>query len=76
MRSNPSNKETTKQLQDAWESGYTVANQAIAHAVNAEIEREQTALANTARGYDDAIIDPRDTRTALGIALTAIREAT
>ena len=33
---------STKQLQDAWENGYTVANQAIAHAVNAEIEREQT----------------------------------
>jgi trehalose 6-phosphate synthase len=29
-------------LQDAWEHGYVVANQAIADAVNAEIEREQT----------------------------------
>ncbi|HWS84827.1 MAG TPA: trehalose-6-phosphate synthase, partial [Ktedonobacteraceae bacterium] len=33
---------STKQLQDAWENGYTVANQAIARAVNAEIEHEQT----------------------------------
>jgi trehalose 6-phosphate synthase len=33
---------STKMLQDAWESGYMVANQAIAQAVNAEIEREQT----------------------------------
>jgi len=33
---------STKRLQDAWENGYTVANQAIAHAVNAEIEREET----------------------------------
>ena len=33
---------SAKQLQDAWENGYTVANQAIARAVNAEIEREQT----------------------------------
>src|SRR2546430_1826502 len=33
---------STKQLQDAWEHGYTVANQAIARAVNAEIERAQT----------------------------------
>jgi hypothetical protein len=33
---------SAKQLQDAWENGYTVANQAIAHAVNTEIEREQT----------------------------------
>jgi trehalose 6-phosphate synthase len=33
---------STKQLQDAWENGYTIANQAIARAVNAEIEREET----------------------------------
>jgi trehalose 6-phosphate synthase len=33
---------STKLLQDAWENGYLVANRAIAHAVNAEIEREQT----------------------------------
>lgn len=29
-------------IQDAWENGYVVANQAIADAVNAEIEREDT----------------------------------
>ncbi|MBO0778008.1 MAG: trehalose-6-phosphate synthase [Ktedonobacteraceae bacterium] len=29
-------------LQDAWENGYCVANQAIAEAVNAEIERENS----------------------------------
>ncbi len=29
-------------LQDAWTSGYCVANQAIANAVSAEIEREET----------------------------------
>lgn len=34
--------ESATQLQDAWENGYTVANQAIALAVNDEIEREQT----------------------------------
>ena len=33
---------SASQLQDAWENGYTVANQAIADAVIAEIEREQT----------------------------------
>src|SRR5215813_9703501 len=33
---------STKLLQDAWENGYTVANQAVADAVIAEIEREQT----------------------------------
>ena len=30
------------QLQDAWENGYKVANQAIADAINVEIEREAT----------------------------------
>jgi len=33
---------SASQLQDAWERGYTVANQAIADAVIAEIERDQT----------------------------------
>jgi acetyl-CoA carboxylase carboxyltransferase component len=40
--------------------------------IEAQIEAEQVALANSARGYDDGVIDPRDTRTALGIALSAI----
>lgn len=39
-------------------------------AVESQIRREQTALANSSRGYDDGIVDPRDTRTALGLALT------
>jgi trehalose 6-phosphate synthase len=33
---------STSRLQDAWEHGYTVANQAIADAVIVEIEREET----------------------------------
>jgi trehalose 6-phosphate synthase len=33
---------STNQIQDAWENGYTVANQAIADAVVAEIGREQS----------------------------------
>jgi acetyl-CoA carboxylase carboxyltransferase component len=40
--------------------------------VEAQIEAEQTALANSGRGYDDAIIDPRDTRTVLGFALSVV----
>src|SRR6266478_926119 len=31
-----------RKIQDAWENGYCVANQAIADAVNVEIEREDT----------------------------------
>lgn len=34
--------DSARQLQDAWVNGYCVANQAIADAVNAEIEREDT----------------------------------
>jgi acyl-CoA carboxylase subunit beta len=37
-----------------------------------QIERESLALFLTARLYDDGIIDPRDTRTVLGIALSAV----
>jgi acetyl-CoA carboxylase carboxyltransferase component len=44
-------------------------------AVEEQIESEQTALANSSRGYDDGIIDPRDTRTALGMALSAVHGA-
>ena len=40
-------------------------------AVEDQIEREQTALANSGRGYDDGIIDPRDTRGVLAQALAA-----
>lgn len=41
-------------------------------AVEAQIEREQVALANSGRLYDDGIIDPRDTRTVLGICLSVV----
>ena len=34
--------ESARQLQDAWNNGYCVANQAIADAVNAEVDREET----------------------------------
>jgi acetyl-CoA carboxylase carboxyltransferase component len=44
-------------------------------AVEAQIEAEQTALQNSGRGYDDAIIDPRDTRTVLGFALSVVHNA-
>ncbi|MBM4267896.1 MAG: acyl-CoA carboxylase subunit beta [Deltaproteobacteria bacterium] len=43
--------------------------------VEAQIERESLALYNTALLYDDGIIDPRDSRTVLGIALSACHSA-
>ncbi len=40
-------------------------------AIVAQIDRESTALFNTGRLLDDGIIDPRDTRDVLGVALSA-----
>lgn len=40
-----------------------------------QIEEQSTALYATARLWDDGIIDPRDTRTVLGIALSAAHSA-
>ena len=40
-------------------------------AIEAQIERESHAFFVTARLYDDGIIDPRDTRTVLGLTLSA-----
>ncbi|MEM8745467.1 MAG: carboxyl transferase domain-containing protein [Actinomycetota bacterium] len=41
-------------------------------ALEAQIEEESTALYSTGRLWDDGIIHPGDTRTVLGIALSAI----
>jgi acetyl-CoA carboxylase carboxyltransferase component len=41
-------------------------------ATEEQIERESHAFFMTGKGYDDGIIDPRDTRTALGLSLSAI----
>ena len=42
---------------------------AMRQLVEAQIEAESLALANSGRVYDDGIIDPRDTRTVLGYCL-------
>ncbi|MBX7168030.1 MAG: acyl-CoA carboxylase subunit beta [Pirellulales bacterium] len=43
--------------------------------VEAMIESESLALFNSAKLYDDGIIDPRDSRTVLGMALSACHSA-
>ena len=43
--------------------------------IEAQIDAESTALFATGRQWDDGIIDPRDTRTVLGIALSAVHSA-
>jgi acyl-CoA carboxylase subunit beta len=44
-------------------------------ALEAQVERESTALFATGQLWDDGVIDPRDTRTVLGIALSAAHNA-
>jgi acyl-CoA carboxylase subunit beta len=41
-------------------------------AVEEQIERESDAFVSSGELWDDGMIDPRDTRTAIGIALSAI----
>jgi acyl-CoA carboxylase subunit beta len=48
------------------------ADRARAAAVEAQIEAESHAFFVTARLYDDGIVDPRDTRTVLGMSLSAV----
>jgi acyl-CoA carboxylase subunit beta len=48
------------------------ADRARTAAVEAQIEAESRAFFVTARLYDDGIIDPRDTRTVLGLTLSAV----
>jgi acetyl-CoA carboxylase carboxyltransferase component len=51
------------------------ADAALRQAVEEQIERESLAPFNSALLYDDGIIDPRDSRTVLGIALSACHSA-
>jgi acetyl-CoA carboxylase carboxyltransferase component len=48
------------------------ADEAMRKMVEEQIERESLALFMTGKVYDDGIIDPRDTRTVLGMCLSAI----
>ena len=51
------------------------ADEELRAATEAQIEEESTAQFATGRLWDDGIIDPRDTRTVLAIALTAVHSA-
>ena len=48
------------------------ADEAMRLAVEEQIERESLAMFMSGKLYDDGIIDPRDTRTVLGMCLSAI----
>ena len=51
------------------------ADEELRLATESQIEEESTAQYATGRLWDDGIIDPRDTRTVLAIALTAVHSA-
>jgi acetyl-CoA carboxylase carboxyltransferase component len=43
----------------------------LRQAVEEQIEKESLATFTSGQVYDDGIIDPRDTRTVLGMAISA-----
>jgi acetyl-CoA carboxylase carboxyltransferase component len=65
--------------QSAEASGRSLDEEAVSaqqRAVEEQIIRESEALFMTSKLYDDGIVDPRDTRTVLGIALSAVHSNT
>lgn len=51
------------------------ANEVRRQAIEHQIEAESLPLFLSGLGYDDGIIDPRDTRTVVGLALSAVANA-
>jgi acetyl-CoA carboxylase carboxyltransferase component len=51
------------------------ADAGMRRAIEAQIEYESQAYVNSGLLYDDGVIDPRDTRTVLGICLSAVHSA-
>jgi geranyl-CoA carboxylase beta subunit len=47
----------------------------IRQGIVSQFDKESSALAATARLFDDGLIDPRDTRRVLGYTLSICREA-
>ncbi|EIE98782.1 acyl-CoA carboxylase subunit beta [Saccharomonospora glauca] len=52
------------------------ADAALREAVEAQVEAESLPLFLSGRLYDDGVIDPRDTRTVLGLCLSAVHSQT
>jgi acetyl-CoA carboxylase carboxyltransferase component len=52
------------------------ADQRKRREIESQIEQESHSFFTTARIYDDGVIDPRDTRSVLGIALSAAHSQT
>jgi acetyl-CoA carboxylase carboxyltransferase component len=54
---------------------HEAADDARRQAIEAQIDAESNAFFVSGRLYDDGLLDPRDTRTVLGIALSAVASA-
>jgi acyl-CoA carboxylase subunit beta len=52
------------------------ADRALREMVETQVEEQSLAFAMSGRLYDDGVIDPRDTRTVLGICLSAVHSGT
>jgi acetyl-CoA carboxylase carboxyltransferase component len=50
-------------------------DEAMRRAVEEQIEAQSVAVAMSGRLYDDGVIDPRDTRTVLGLCLSAVHSS-
>jgi 3-methylcrotonyl-CoA carboxylase beta subunit len=51
------------------------AEEAFKRPIREQYEEQGSAYYSTARLWDDGIVDPRDTRTVLGLALSACANA-
>ncbi|GIG00574.1 acyl-CoA carboxylase subunit beta [Catellatospora citrea] len=51
------------------------ADQVVRTMVENQIEAESLPMVLSGLGYDDGVIDPRDTRTVLGMCLSAVQSA-
>jgi acetyl-CoA carboxylase carboxyltransferase component len=51
-------------------------DRALREAVESQVEAQSLAFAMSGRLYDDGVIDPRDTRTVLGLCLSAVHSGT
>jgi acetyl-CoA carboxylase carboxyltransferase component len=50
-------------------------DEAMRRGVEEQIEAQSVAFAMSGRLYDDGVIDPRDTRTVLGLCLSAVHSS-
>ena len=50
-------------------------DRALREMVESQVEAQSLAFAMSGRLYDDGVIDPRETRTVLGLCLSAVHSS-